>query len=497
MSPHRDEIKEETARGFQEWFAERTQTRAAAARTSLQAWSQRSVPDLRQTASQAFAELFRDWRREDLADLHDAFRTWDNDPSPEHSASLLAALQQWQEHIPSLDIVWQDIGGGTSQIARYIAARFESNPQGIGIDILFGGGTDIFYRFADQGLLQKLQFSQELLGSRIPPKLQNGVPLYDPDGRWFGPVVTSFGILYNREVLKRIGQPQPRTWSDLGTPGMYGWVSAADPRMTGSVHMVYEIILQGRGWSEGFRLLMRLGANSHTFIRDSGTLTRTVATAEVAAASNLDANALSAVGRDPEGMGFVLPAGETSINADAIAVLKGAPRTELARAFVEYTLSDAGQLLFLLRPGQPGGPRRHPLCRLSVVEALYTRYPPEARSVGAANPFAIGSTVSYDSKLGNSRWDALNDLFGAVILDVHPDLTAAWKALIHSPKSAAERERLERELFTTPITEEELKAHARNITAGNPRVRTATINRWGEQARKHYRDIRKHAEEDR
>src|SRR5947209_18231029 len=105
--------------------------------------------------------------------------------------------------------------------------------------------------------------------------------------------------------------------------------------------MVYEIILQGHGWDEGFGLLLRLGANTHTFIRDSGTLTRTVADGEDAAAGNLDANALTAVERDPLGMSFCLPAGETLVNPDAVAVLRGAPRKELARAFVEYTLSDA------------------------------------------------------------------------------------------------------------------------------------------------------------
>src|SRR5262249_31930774 len=149
-------------------------------------------------------------------------------------------------------------------------------------------------------------------------------------------------------------QDPPLHWADLGRPGFHGWISAGDPRMTGSVHMVYEVILQSHGWDEGFRLLLSLGANTHTFIRDSGTLTRTVASGEVAAAGNLDANALTAVARDPERMDYHLPEGETLINPDAIAVLRGAPHKELARAFVEFTLSDAGQLLFLLRPGQPG-----------------------------------------------------------------------------------------------------------------------------------------------
>src|SRR5262249_20701724 len=152
-----------------------------------------------------------------------------------------------------------------------------------------------------------------------------GVPLYDRHGRWYGPMLSSFGILCNRAVLERIGQSVPRTWADLGEPGLQGWVSAGDPRLTGSVHMVYEIILQGKGWDPGFRLLLRLGANTHSFLRDSGTLTRTVVTGEVAAAGNLDANALPVVSRAPGVMAYHLPPGETIINPDAIAVFRGAP----------------------------------------------------------------------------------------------------------------------------------------------------------------------------
>ena len=71
------------------------------------------------------------------------------------------------------------------------------------------------------------------------------MPIYDKEGRWFGPMVSSFGILCNREVLGRIGVPEPRRWADLGKPGLRGWVDAGDPRLTGSAHMVFEIILQG------------------------------------------------------------------------------------------------------------------------------------------------------------------------------------------------------------------------------------------------------------
>ncbi|HEV3085362.1 MAG TPA: ABC transporter substrate-binding protein, partial [Gemmataceae bacterium] len=489
MSPHRDEIREEFDLGFRDWFRERSEARLAAARATLQTWLHQADVAAAAAVQRAFADLFYDWRKDDLPELATLYGAWQEKPSRESGTALLAGLDKWQQQLPPVQLVWQDIGGGTSQIARYVDARFQSHPEGIGIDFVFGGGTDIFLRFADQGRLESIEIPAAVLGKRIPQQI-NGIPLYDVKGRWYGPILSSFGILYNREVLKRIRQPEPRLWADLGEPGVCGWVSAGEPRMTGSVHMVYEIILQGRGWEKGFQLLMRLGANTHTFIRDSGTLTRTVSGGEDAAAGVLDGFALSAVGRDPLNMAFWLPEGETLVNPDASAVLKGAPHKELARAFMEYSLSDAGQKLLLLQPGQPGGPRRHALCRLSVVPELYAQFPPEVRSVGAANPFQLRNAIAYNSKLGNQRWDAVNDAIGAMIVDAHEDLAAAWKAVIKLPDTSPRRAEQEAILFAPICSEKELMTHARNIVEESPRVRTATVNRWGEIARQRYRAVR-------
>src|SRR5207302_1608159 len=215
MSPHREEVREEFALGFQEWFRERSEARVGAARTALRAWLDQPRSDNLTAASGAFAVLFNDWRKDDVALLADALRGWQQNPGKDAALSLLGALDKWEQQLPPVQLIWQDIGGGTSQIIRYIGARFESNPEGIGIDILFGGGTDIFLRFADQGLLEAIEMPPSVLGKRIRPHL-NGIPLYDSRGRWYGPILSSFGILYNREVLKRIGQPEPRHWADLG-----------------------------------------------------------------------------------------------------------------------------------------------------------------------------------------------------------------------------------------------------------------------------------------
>src|SRR5207244_2140901 len=76
----------------------------------------------------------------------------------------------------------------------------------------------------------------------------------------------------------------------------------------------------------------------------------------------------------------------------------------------------------------------------------------------------------------------LNDLFGAVIVDAHPELTGAWRAVLRSW-----RRDLEEELFAPPCTLDELADHARRNVEEGPRARTVTINRWGEEARARYR----------
>jgi ABC-type Fe3+ transport system substrate-binding protein len=418
----------------------------------------------------------RDEIREEVAR---AFSAWHADRHPDS---------------PAVAVIWQDVGGGTAQIAKFVESQFGVTPDGIGVDLLFGGGTDLYLRFVPKGYLARIELPGELFDhGRIPQQL-NGIPLYDPGGRWYGAVLSSFGILSNRRVLERIGQPVPRRWEDLGEPSLYRWVGAGDPRMTGSVHLVCEIILQQEGFERGMRLLLRIVANARGIIRDSGTLTRIVIEGDVAAAGNIDVNALSAVGQNPEGMIYVLPVGATVISPDSVAVLKGAPKPKLAQEFIEYLLSDAGQELFLLNPGIRGGPSHYALCRLSVVPALYRRFPPAERSVGDADPFTLGGAFDYKASVGQGRWDALNDLLGAIALDAQSELAGAWYAVL-SAKLPKERLRLlETELFRTPVTETELADYGRRIAVESPRYRAETTNRWGEEARRRYRDVAREAQ---
>ncbi|OQA86019.1 MAG: Phosphoglycerate transport regulatory protein PgtC precursor [Lentisphaerae bacterium ADurb.Bin242] len=196
--------------------------------------------------------------------------------------------------------------GGTSDIVRYIADRFEaefrhfwesdpSNPPwnpniasafanpsilsdkkandeakrarkkflesdvGIGIDLFAGGGTYDQDRqarcgYAVDGGLRKRH--PEFFRPDSIPQSFGGDQIYEKDGKYYGVCLASFGICYNadrlRELMKYSILPHsgnnavepPKRWRDLGKPEFFNTVVAADPTKSGSANKCYEIILQ-------------------------------------------------------------------------------------------------------------------------------------------------------------------------------------------------------------------------------------------------------------
>src|SRR4029079_9471329 len=108
------------------------------------------------------------------------------------------------------------------------------------------------------------------------------------------------------------------------------------------------------GWTGAMSLLRRLGSNARYFTDQSTSIPRDVASGDATVGMCIDyygrfqAEAAAEAGR-PGRVGCVTRRGETSINPDPIALLRGAPHRELAIAFIEFVLSDEGQKLWSFR----------------------------------------------------------------------------------------------------------------------------------------------------
>src|SRR5437867_11655717 len=101
-------------------------------------------------------------------------------------------------------------------------------------------------------------------------KTINGLPLYDLKSdppQWFGTALSSFGIAYNRDVVRYLGLAEPTTWADLRNAQYRGWVISADPTRSASAKQACLTIVEkamadasaaGRsedaGWADGMGL---------------------------------------------------------------------------------------------------------------------------------------------------------------------------------------------------------------------------------------------------
>lgn len=160
------------------------------------------------------------------------------------------AFRGWhQKHFgESVEVDWRKMDG-SSTILRLLTAQYEAlaaegkEEEGAGYDIVFGGGDYLFDVELKRGVTvidakgetRKVSITQPI--TLDPALVQDcyrgeeiaGRRLYDADGHWWGVVLSSFGIVYNRDVLALRDLPEPQTWSDMAAPGYYNWVALADP----------------------------------------------------------------------------------------------------------------------------------------------------------------------------------------------------------------------------------------------------------------------------
>ncbi len=371
-----------------------------------------------------------------------------------------------------VSLEWIDIGG-TSEIIRHINTEFQKNPKGIGIDIFFGGGISPHIQLSEKNLLIPYKLPNEIL-NLIPQNIA-GQPIYDKEHRWYGACITGFGIVYNKILIKNLKLKTPKSWEDLTLPQLYKWVSGADPRRSGSAHMMFEMLLQGYGWDKGWEIITKMGANIKSFRAGADEVLKDISVGESSVGMSIDFYAYSQIETyGKENIGFVMPENLTVFTADPISIIKGAKNLQLAKTFLNYVLSLDGQLLWSLQKGEKKGPKTFNLFRMAILPEIYNKY--SNKLVTPINPFKIKSKLKYDFEKSAKRWAIVNDMVGCMIIDLHDELSTAWEAIIKSKKD--NKNKLFAELVKIPISEEEafkLSSQWENSIIRNKKIKEWTI----------------------
>jgi ABC-type Fe3+ transport system substrate-binding protein len=325
--------------------------------------------------------------------------------------------------------------------------------------------------------------------------------LYDPDQFWIGTALSSFGIVFNRDLFKEAGLPMPSKFEDLTNERLQGLIALADPRQSGSLTTAIDMVINSfawraakeGGWSElllerdgiaraisagkgpevegafakAWRTLREITANARYYASSSTKPPVDVSQGEAAAGLAIDfygktqAQSVLDQGAKGEGrVGFVDPEGQTNYDADPVSVLRGGPNEELARRFVRYCLSKEAQSLWQFRAGQGSGlqggsgltlgPREYELRRFPIRRDMYTE-PYFAEFVDQINPF------DRAPKARPVGWrDGIGVMMPAFSVDVAEEQRAAWSALTEARRkagfSASTLAEMERLFYALPAT---------------------------------------------
>jgi len=440
ISPHNEAIRHEFGLGFRAWYRART------GRNVFVDW--RNVGGT--------SEITRYLEGEYVASFRNL---WQSRLGKPWSAEIQAGFQNAQR------------AAAVPAIVREARAAFLASAASCGIDLFFGGGP---YDFEKQAAVGRLVDSG--VEARHPdwftaatfPRTFSGETFSGE--LWYGAVLSSYGILFNRDALRRLGiDHEPAQWADLTDPRYVGQVGLCDPTKSGSINAAFENVLQQQihrrvdplgaaaapaavaaavraGWLDGLRLLQLIGANARYFTDTSQKPPIDVAAGDCAAGMCIDfygrEEEEAVHRRDPAShrIGYAQPVGGAAYSVDPIALLRGAPHPEVARLFIEYTLSLDGQKLWNFRTGTPGGPREFALRRLPVRRDFYaaSAWTPY-RSDPAVNPYAAADALVYHPEWTGALFSEIAFDIRVLTEDTHPELVRAWRAIIAAPEPAKSR----------------------------------------------------------
>jgi phosphoglycerate transport regulatory protein PgtC len=286
-------------------------------------------------------------------------------------------------------------------------------------DIFWVSAPDAFQTLKNDGLLEKYAPPKEIM-AKIPPKIGN-FPIHDSDGTYFGFAISGYGLMWNKDYLQGHKLAAPKEWTDLASPRYFGHLVISAPSRSGTTHLTIETILQAYGWEKGWNLLLNAGGNMGAITERSFGVPEAVISGQYGIGVVIDFFGLSAIASG-QPVDFVYPS-LTSVVPASVAIVKGAPNMDEAKTFVNYLLSEAGQLVLFLPD----------IARLPVMPDLYVKAP-----ANYPNPFKTKmGGVDFNDQLASGRRDIVNSLYDHVITFRHKELKDAWAAIYKAEDAAA------------------------------------------------------------
>ncbi|MDR2576967.1 MAG: extracellular solute-binding protein [Puniceicoccales bacterium] len=439
LTGHNENVRSEIAMGFQRWYREKT------GRT-----------------------VFIDWRF--IGGMVESIRYLES--------SYLGAFRYHYEHVlgkPWTAEVQQIFSLRTADRSRWrtpahveVLGTFYDSSISVGIDLFFGGGVTEYVLQKDRGSLVDSGFLREhpeIFNEECIPQRFAGENVYDPDGYWFGQVLSTFGILLNEKALADRGfAPKSISqWKQLTDGRLFGAIALVDPTKSSALLKAYEMVVQQQisesfaelsknspggdsaqmereavadGWLRGLRILQLMSANTRYYADAPTKMILDVSGGNSAVGVIVDfmGNAQAAFDHRRcgwERLQFIVPKNGSAVSPDPIAVLRGAPHMEVTKLFLEFLLGEDGQKLMVFSLGSPGGPVRNEPLRPAVNKKVYAEEN-ASHMASLANPYMELRECEFHPERTAPFYNVLKWVVKCAFMIPHGELVDAWRAILRA-----------------------------------------------------------------
>lgn len=441
LTGHAENIRFETRQAFQKWYKERTGRTVYADIRYIG-----GISEIVRYINSTYANAFKYYW------THDLGREW---TQKEETLWINRTADRKKWNTPEKKEFYE---------------KFYNSDVSCGVDLFWGGGALEFQSQADLGTIVDTGFLKEhpeLFNDNVIPHCFAGEENWDEEGRWFGQVFSSMGIIYNADVLNSLGlkEEQLQQWQDLTHPALFQKISLADPAKSSAILKAMTLIPQQQilfrlrelkqehpnkkpellekeaieeGWIRGLQVLQIISANTRYYAAAPSKMLHDIAEGNSVAGISVDMMAHTQAYVENQRSGhervrFVLPKEGSGINADPIAFLRGAPNLEVAKLLVEFLLSKEGQQIYTQYPKTPGGPTKNALFRPAINKQIYAdesllpyRTSHENIYVELANEDLNQESIRLPQYVFKSlRW-----IIKLLFIEPHDELVSAWGAIL-------------------------------------------------------------------
>lgn len=221
------------------------------------------------------------------------------------------------------------VAAGTGELLKRVQAE-SRNPLG---DVIWGGGRSSHENYT--------QYYQVYRSVNEPFFVKEFV---DPQGAYTPFTLIPTILMYNKNLVKP--EEAPKRWADLLEPRWKGKIAFANPSASASSYeaLVNMLFAMGKGKPDaGWDYVKKLIANLNgKLLGGSGAVYKGVADGEYAVGITFEEPGARYI-RQGAPVGVVYPTEGTVVEADAVAIIKGAKNLENAKKFVDFITSKATQ----------------------------------------------------------------------------------------------------------------------------------------------------------